>query len=74
MRKKSSIPALPASAAGLSPMELARRIPVAEAAKFNSIHVETFKKRYPHLVKRIGERRLFVTVRDAIMLPPPDTS
>jgi hypothetical protein len=65
---------LPASIAGLTPLELARRIPVAEAAAFNSVHVETFKKRYPHLVKRIGERRLFVTVHDAITLPPPDSS
>jgi hypothetical protein len=72
--KKKSPPALPASIAGLTPLELARKIPVAEAAAFNSVHVETFKKRYPHLVHRIGERRLFVTVRDAITLPPPNTS
>jgi len=70
MKKKP----LPASIAGLTPLELARKIPVAEAAAFNSVHVETFKKRYPHLVRKIGERRLFVTVHDAIMLPPPDTS
>jgi len=71
MKKKR--PALPASVAGLTPLELARKIPVAEAAAFNSVHVETFKKRYPHLVRRIGERRLFVTVHDAIVLPPPST-
>jgi hypothetical protein len=65
---------LPANLAGLTPMELARKIPVREAAAFNSVHVETFKKRYPHLIRRIGERRLFVTMRDAITLPPPDTS
>ena len=71
MKKK---PTLPASIAGLTPMELARKIPVREAAAFNSVHVETFKKRYRHLVRRIGERRLFVTVHDAIMLPEaPDT-
>jgi hypothetical protein len=71
-RKPKSAP--PASLDGLTPMELARKIPVAEAAAFNSIHVQTFIKRYPHLLRRIGERRLFVTVRDAITLPPPDTS
>jgi hypothetical protein len=65
-------PALPASIAGLTPLELARKIPVAEAAAFNSVHVQTFLRRYRHLVKRIGERRLFVTVHDAIVLPPPD--
>ena len=69
MKKK---PALPTSIAGLTPLELARKIPVAEAAAFNSVHVVTFKKRYPHLVRRIGERRLFVTVHDAIVRPPPD--
>jgi hypothetical protein len=72
--KKKRQPALPTDIAGLTPLELARKIPVREAAAFNSVHVETFKKRYPHLLRRIGERRIFVTVHDAIMLPPPDTS
>jgi hypothetical protein len=72
MKKKRAN--LPASIAGLTPLELARKIPVAEAAAHNSLHVETFKKHYPHLVHRIGERRLFVSVRDAITLPPPDSS
>jgi len=72
MKKKQ--PTLPTSIAGLTPLELARKIPVAEAAAINSVHVETFKKRYPHLLRRIGERRLFVTVHNAITLPPPDTS
>jgi hypothetical protein len=67
-------PALPTSIAGLTPLELARKIPVAEAAKINSVHVETFKKRYGHLVRKIGQRRLFVTLRDALTLPPPNTS
>ena len=73
MTKKRQSP-LPDSVAGLTPLELTRRIPVAEAAAFNGIHVQTFLKRYRHLVRRIGERRLFVTVHDAIVLPPPDTS
>ncbi|HKA54766.1 MAG TPA: hypothetical protein VKJ47_13990 [Candidatus Binatia bacterium] len=68
-------PALPTNIAGLTPLELARKIPVREAAAFNSVHVETFKKRYKHLIRKSGERRLFVTVHDAIMLPEaPDTS
>jgi hypothetical protein len=71
MKKKAPIPT---SIAGLTPLELARKIPVAEAAAINSVHVETFKKRYRHLLRKIGERRLFVTVHDAIVLPPPDTS
>lgn len=72
---KKTRPALPADIAGLTPLELARKIPVREAAAFNSVHVETFKKRYKHLIRKIGERRLFVTIHDAIVLPPPpDTS
>jgi hypothetical protein len=70
-QKLKSSTAPPPSIADFTPLELARKIPVREAAAFNSVHVETFKKRYPHLIKRIGERRLFVTLRDAITLPPP---
>jgi hypothetical protein len=66
---------IPASIRGLTPLELERKIPVAEAAAFNGVHVQTFLKRYRHLVRRIGERRLFVTVHDCVMLPEaPDTS
>jgi hypothetical protein len=72
-RPKKAKPALPASLAGLTPLELAQKIPVAEAAKLNSIHVQTFLKNYRHLVHLIGKRRLFVTLHDAIVLPPPDS-
>jgi hypothetical protein len=73
-KKLKSSTILPASINGLTPLELARKIPVADAAAHNSIHVQTFIKHYRHLLHRIGERRLFVTVRDAITLPPPDSS
>jgi hypothetical protein len=66
-------PALPISVAGLTPLELARKIPLADAAAHNGIHIDTFKKNFPHLIRRIGKRRLAVTVYDAIVLPPPDT-
>jgi hypothetical protein len=62
---------LPASITGLSPLELARKISVAEAAAHNAVHIGTFKKNFPHLIKRIGRRRLAVTLYDAIVLPPP---
>jgi hypothetical protein len=64
-------PALPSSVVGLSPFELARKISLADAAKHNGVHIDTFKKAYPHLLKRVGRRRLMVTVHDAIVLPPP---
>jgi len=66
--------ALPSSVVGLSPLELARKISVAEAARHNDVHPDTFRKNFPHLIQRIGKRRLAVTLRDAITLPPPNTS
>jgi hypothetical protein len=66
--------ALPVSVAGLSPLELTRKIPLADAAKHNGVHIDTFKKNFSHLIKRVGKRRLFVTLHDAIVLPPPNTS
>jgi len=62
---------LPSDVAGLSPLELTRKIPLADAAKHNGVHVDTFKKTYAHLLKRVGKRRLMVTVYDTIVLPPP---
>jgi hypothetical protein len=71
---KPKKPALPISVAGLTPLELARKIPLADAAAHNGVHIDTFKKNFPHLIKRIGQRRLGVMLYDAIVLPPPDTS
>jgi len=69
---KSKDHALPSSIAGLSPFELARKIPLAVAAEHNGVHVDTFKKTYPHLLKRVGKRRLMVSIHDTIVLPPPN--
>jgi hypothetical protein len=69
---KTKPAALPSSIAGLSPFELARKIPLAAAAEHNGVHIDTFKKTYPHLLKRVGRRRLMVTVHDTIVLPPPN--
>ena len=63
---------LPASLVGFTPMELNKRLPLAAAAALNRFKdPATFKKHYPHLVRRIGKRRLVVTLYDALMLPPP---
>jgi hypothetical protein len=75
MKAKANALALPASiAGGLSPVELMVKISVAEAAARNGVHIDTFKKNFPHLIKRVGKRRLAVTLYDAIVLPPLDTS
>jgi hypothetical protein len=72
MSKRTNTP-LPASLAGFSPLELNKRLPLAEAAALNRFKdPETFRKNYPHLVRRVGRRRLVVTLYDALMLPPPE--
>jgi hypothetical protein len=71
---KTKPPAIPSSIAGLSPLELARKIPLADAAAHNGVHEDTFKRTYAHLLRRVGKRRLMVTIYDAIVLPPPNTS
>jgi hypothetical protein len=71
MKAKKPAPHLPAYIAGLTPMELARKIPLADAAAHNSLTAQAFKENYPHLVVRVGKRRQFVSVHDTIMLPPP---
>lgn len=55
----------------LSPTERRRKISVAEAAEFNAVHEDTFRRNFPHLIKRIGKRRQAVELGDAIALPPP---
>jgi hypothetical protein len=47
--KAKKFVALPAYVTGLTPLELARKIPVADAAAHNGLQVEAFKKNYPHL-------------------------
>ena len=62
---------LPASLAGFTPMELNKRLTLYEAAELNQFKTsEAFKENYPHLVRRIGKRRQFVTLYDALVLPP----
>jgi hypothetical protein len=57
--------------AGLTPLELKRKIPVPEAAALNSMHPATFKRHYKHLIRKISPRREAVELGDAINLPPP---
>ncbi len=53
----------------LSPLELRRKIRVSKAAEFNDISEATFRRRYPHLIKKVSARRNAVELRDAIDLP-----
>jgi hypothetical protein len=67
MAKKTTRPHI----AGLSPLELNRKIPLAEAANINSVSVDTFKRNFFHLLVRVGKRRWAVKLEDALTLPPP---
>jgi hypothetical protein len=53
------------AAGELSPLELKQKVSVKKAAALNDIHEDTFRKRYPHLIKKISERRDAVELGDA---------
>jgi hypothetical protein len=57
--------------AGLSPLELKRKVSVQEAAAMNDMHPDTFRRNFPHLIKRVSKRRQAVELGDVIALPPP---
>jgi hypothetical protein len=54
-----------------APLELEKIIPVSQAAVLNNQHEDTFRRNYPHLVRKVGKRKTGVKLRDAITLPPP---
>ena len=69
---KPAITPLPASLAGFTPMELNQRLTLHEAAELNKFKdTESFEENYGYLVKRIGKRKKFMTLYDALVLPPP---
>jgi hypothetical protein len=43
-----------------------RKISVAEAAELNAISEDTFRRRFPHLIRKISNRRQAVNLQDAI--------
>jgi hypothetical protein len=57
--------------AGLSPTELLQGISVKKAADLNDLSVDTFERRFPHLIRKITPRRRIVRLGDALTLPPP---
>ena len=67
MKQKFSI----ASVTQLGPLERKRKISVAAAEEINDMHPDTFRRNFPHLIRRISKRRQAVELSDAIDLPPP---
>jgi hypothetical protein len=55
-------------------LELRRKISVKEAAELNDVSEDTFRRRYPHLIKKISTRRDAVELRDALAAGEPKTA
>jgi hypothetical protein len=59
--------------ADLSPLERRKKIKVKEAAALNDLSEASFRRHYPHLIRKITPRRDAVELGDAITLPPKPT-
>jgi hypothetical protein len=62
---------LAAALGNFTALELEKIIPVFEAAGLNNQHEDTFRRNFPHLIRRVGKRKTGVKLRDAITLPAP---
>jgi hypothetical protein len=47
-----------------------RMVSLAQAAALRGVSVDTLKRRFPHLIKRVSPRRLAVRVGDLLDEPP----
>jgi hypothetical protein len=61
------------SLADLSPLDLRQKINVKAAAALNDLSEASFRRHYPHLIRKIAPRRDAVELGDALALPPPQT-
>jgi hypothetical protein len=52
-------------------LALKRKISVREAAKLNNVSEDTFRRRYPHLIRKISPRRQAVELGDALAVGRP---
>jgi hypothetical protein len=52
-------------------LALKKKIPVKDAAALNDVSEDTFRRRYPHLIKKISARRDAVELGDAIAVGTP---
>jgi hypothetical protein len=55
-------------------LELRRKISVREAAELNDVSEDTFRRRYPHLIRKISARRDAVELGDALDVGEPKTA
>jgi hypothetical protein len=47
-----------------------RMVSLPQAAELRGVSVDTLKRRFPHLIKRVSPRRLAVRVGDLLDEPP----
>jgi hypothetical protein len=64
----AKIPFIPFNPAELSPLELRKKIKVKEAARLNDLSEATFRRHYPHLIRKISSRRDAVELGDALAI------
>jgi hypothetical protein len=50
----------------LSALDLERHVSVPEAAEIRNISVDTFKRHYSHLIRKVSPRREAVKLRDLL--------
>jgi hypothetical protein len=62
------VPADVTNTFGLSPLELARIAPLAEASYLSGASEDTLRREHSDKIVRISERRVGMRVRDALML------
>jgi hypothetical protein len=52
----------------LTPIELERQVPLAEAARLTDLTVKTLERHYRHLIRRLSPRRRAMKLRDVITI------
>ena len=57
----------------LSPLELRKKIKVKEAAKLNDLSEASFRRHFPHLIRKITPRRDVVELGDALAIGEPES-
>ena len=67
---KTNLTTTTRSITDLTPLERRKKIPVKEAAAYNDLSEDTFRRHYGHLIRKITPRRDVVELGDAISLPP----
>jgi hypothetical protein len=53
---------------GLTPLELERVLPMAEACEQTSLSADTLQRRYPELIVRLSPRRKGIKLRNVLAI------